>query len=396
MRNVAIKWVMVFSTFAVIILAIFQLNWLNQSKDLIEKQFDQKVTMALCQSIDEVCNPENPNNCVLTGCSEDIVRNKVFNDRIRTNFDRYDVGLKYEMEILPQKPTTDISDPSYGCALDVHETDTTQWLAVQFPDKGCYVTAKMRFMSWSTFLLLAFIGGVFVWANYLLWKQKKLHQKNIDSFNHMAHELRTPLTSMALASRLMIKENQQLKKNKYFNVLQNQNKQLRNQVNLLMMSSQLDHKPVSKQWIKLSEIMSTIREDFGLILEEVNGELIISPFDPDLHVYGNQFHLLQAFKNLVENSIKYRKENLKIQIHVTQHKDGVEVSFRDNGLGIDSKDQPYIFEKFHRATNSSTEPGFGLGLSYVKSVADIHQGFIKFISTLNQGSQFNFFIPNLK
>ena len=396
MSNAAIKWVMIFSTFAVIILAIFQLNWLNQSKELIEKQFDQKVTMALCQSIDEVCNPENPNNCILAGCSEDIVQNKAFNDRIRTNFDRYEVGLQYDMEILPRKPSNNITDRSYGCVLDVHETDTAQWLAVQFPDKDCYITTEMRFMSWSTFLLLAFIGGVFVWANYLLWKQKKLHQDNIDSFNHMAHELRTPLTTMALASRLLIKGNQQLKQNKYFKVLQKQNKQLRNQVDLLMISSQLDHKPVSKQWFKLSEIMHTIGEDFSLILEEVKGELIISPFDQDLHIYGNQFHLLQAFKNLIENSIKYRKDNLKIHVQVVQRKDGVEVSFIDNGLGIDAKDQPHIFEKFHRAANSSREAGFGLGLSYVQSVADIHQGFIKIISTLNQGSQFNFFIPNLK
>ena len=288
MGNHTAKWLIILSTLGLITLTLFQLNWLKQSRALIEKQFDQKVTMALCQSVDEVMDPTSSNTCTPVCCAEDMLNDQDFNSCVRTNFDKYAVDLDYELEVLSCKPNSTEKDPVYGCTLNLTDEDSAQYLAVQFPNKSGYVTSKMRFMSWSSFFLLAFIGGIFVWANYLIWKQKKLNQSNVDFFNHMAHELRTPLTSISLATKLLEKEHNKIGESKYLRLINKENSQLRNQVDLLMLSSQLEQteKPIEKSWIPLNDILDNLKLEFELPLKEIGGKLRISDFEKDLKNMG--------------------------------------------------------------------------------------------------------------
>jgi signal transduction histidine kinase len=93
--------------------------------------------------------------------------------------------------------------------------------------------------------------------------------------------------------------------------------------------------------------------------------------------------------NLLDNAIKYTPENGVVHITVEAEGDQVILRIRDNGIGIPQADQPYLFDKFFRATNLPEDlPGTGLGLSIVKSIVDNHGGRIWVDSKLGEGTIF--------
>ena len=95
--------------------------------------------------------------------------------------------------------------------------------------------------------------------------------------------------------------------------------------------------------------------------------------------------------NLIENAIKYTLNTpVLINIKVTDITNGINISIEDNGIGISAADCKYIFDKYYRVKRKETKNkfGFGLGLTYVKSIIDAHGGNIVVNSKLNQGSEF--------
>jgi two-component system phosphate regulon sensor histidine kinase PhoR len=104
---------------------------------------------------------------------------------------------------------------------------------------------------------------------------------------------------------------------------------------------------------------------------------------------GDESQWQKVFSNLLDNSLKFSRENPEIHISIASAGNKVKIEFIDNGIGISSKDLPHIFEKFFRSNyyNQSNIQGFGLGLNFVKSVVDSHKGTIKAESGLNVGTK---------
>jgi two-component system phosphate regulon sensor histidine kinase PhoR len=96
--------------------------------------------------------------------------------------------------------------------------------------------------------------------------------------------------------------------------------------------------------------------------------------DDDYNLQADKFHLTNLCHNLIDNSIKYCENTPKIIIKVFKIKDTLQIAFNDNGLGVDKKNIPLLFEKFYREKNqlSNEINGFGLGLFYVKKVVQAH------------------------
>ena len=102
-------------------------------------------------------------------------------------------------------------------------------------------------------------------------------------------------------------------------------------------------------------------------------------------------HFSNVMDNLIENAIKYNSNSsVKIDIEVSDTSAGLKISVRDNGIGISSMDQKLIFDKFYRVKRNETKNkvGFGLGLTYVKSILEAHGDDIIVNSKLNEGSEF--------
>jgi signal transduction histidine kinase len=98
--------------------------------------------------------------------------------------------------------------------------------------------------------------------------------------------------------------------------------------------------------------------------------------------------------NLLENAIRYTPKGGKVSVRAQAEEGQVIVQVSDNGPGIPPADQPYLFDKFFRASNvPGGVPGTGLGLSIVKSIVDSHNGRIWVDSRLGEGSTFTVVLP---
>ena len=112
-------------------------------------------------------------------------------------------------------------------------------------------------------------------------------------------------------------------------------------------------------------------------------------------VYVDEVHFTNMLSNLIDNAIKYSKENLVIKLITHRTAKYFIIQIQDNGIGMSKETVKRVFEKFYRAHtgNLHNVKGFGLGMSYVKSVIDAHKGKIKVESTLGKGSTFTIEIP---
>jgi len=115
---------------------------------------------------------------------------------------------------------------------------------------------------------------------------------------------------------------------------------------------------------------------------------------PDLPaVAGNPVRLRQMINNLIDNAIKFTPENGRVTVSTHLEENQVLLLVSDTGVGIPTPEQPYIFNKFYRASNVEDGTGSGLGLSIVKSIVEVHGGRIWVESTVGEGSTFTVVLP---
>ncbi len=107
-----------------------------------------------------------------------------------------------------------------------------------------------------------------------------------------------------------------------------------------------------------------------------------------VHYIGNEELLAQALKRIVDNAIRYSDENGKVIVHATSNTNAVIIAIEDHGIGMNEDTVNRMYEQFFRADPSRTQSGFGLGLSIVKRIIDLHQGTIEVDTELNVGSTF--------
>ena len=148
----------------------------------------------------------------------------------------------------------------------------------------------------------------------------------------------------------------------------------------------------------MQELIADVISNYTLQLQEIEGRI-----DLDLHakhdiVNGDDGHLRNLVSNLLDNAVKYSKGKLILKISSSNHNRNLVLKFEDNGIGMSKETVRRIFEKFYRAHtgNLHNVKGFGLGLSYVKTIIDAHGGNIKAESSLGKGSSFTLEIPTTR
>jgi two-component system phosphate regulon sensor histidine kinase PhoR len=132
-----------------------------------------------------------------------------------------------------------------------------------------------------------------------------------------------------------------------------------------------------------------------LPIEEKGGSLEVSLDAQDDRIIADEVHFTNIINNLLDNAVKYSKENLHIKLTTCNVNHHIRIKIEDNGIGMNKETLHRIFEKFYRAHtgNLHNVKGFGLGLSYVKTIVNAHHGKIKAESTLGKGSCFSIDMP---
>ena len=231
-------------------------------------------------------------------------------------------------------------------------------------------------------------------------KQKKLSIIKNDFISNMTHEFKTPISTISLASEMLADKSiiqSPEKQDRYITMIREENTRLSVLVESILQTSILDKGEFK---LKLSEV--DVHEIINNAIN--NTQLLIGKGAVNTFLNANNFklqadpvHLTNIVFNLIDNAIKYSKEIPEITISTTNTAEGIMIQVKDKGIGISKENQRKIFDKFFRVPKGNVHnvKGFGLGLSYVKTMIDAHKGTIKAESTPGKGSSFIVTIPVL-
>lgn len=249
----------------------------------------------------------------------------------------------------------------------------------------------------SIVLIIIAMGGMFYISKSFItqWKVEKMRQESV---NAMTHEFKRPISGAMMMAALIpfyIERNDTAKISSYAKDIENELTKLSHYTNRIKQISNSDKSKINieKTHVDLLKFLNSIKQRYdhsGEDEQDIEVNLHIETLKEELKV--DFLHFSNVMENLVENAIKYcTKPSVIINITVTDAEDGrLTIAVKDNGIGISEKDKNLIFDKFYRIRRHETKNkvGFGLGLTYVKSIVEAHGGNITVESKLNEGSKF--------
>jgi two-component system phosphate regulon sensor histidine kinase PhoR len=277
-----------------------------------------------------------------------------------------------------------------------------EMLFVVIPDiKSLALRSLLWRIIMSVFFTLIILAAFFLTVRTML-KQKKLAEIKNDFINNMTHEFKTPIATISLAVDAMRNEKviQDRGKMSYFSgIIKEENQRMNRQVETILKASQLEKQEVDLNLkpVHVHEVIQDVVDNFTLQLEEKKGKVELQLNAQTDLVNADEVHFSNLVNNLVENAVKYAKDDVPPQIKLSTQSNGKHFTMRieDNGIGMNKDTVKRIFEKFFRAHTGNVHnvKGFGLGLSYVKTMVEAHDGDIKAESTLGKGSTFTIDLP---
>ncbi|WP_353078926.1 HAMP domain-containing sensor histidine kinase [Flavobacterium sp.] len=402
--------VIIIGFLAIVGVIIMQLFLINNAHKLAKKDTEDKIFFAL-QEVLEKLYKDN-----LTGL---LVANQV--EKVSGNYFTVNVNYEFENTILEhylisefQKNNLDVDFEYavYNCSSDkmafsnhinsngkkepikcpscfTKNPKYTYYFAIRFPDiEQNYFKNLNQYWIFTTVLFLVLI--IYVYSVVLMLKQKKYTELQKDFINNMSHEFKTPLASILIASNYVkeqneIKENPKLKK--YNQIVVNQTKRLNEHIEKILYVAKTESKQmlIDKSKFELKPVLDLVKDN---IILKYDKEIDIDIITAKKYVLkADEFHVYNILFNLVDNAVKYSGLSPKIEVVIAEINQQLSIQINDNGCGIPTKDLPFVFDKFYRVTRQDIKniEGFGIGLSYVKKICDLHRWKITIANNTEKG-----------
>jgi len=213
-------------------------------------------------------------------------------------------------------------------------------------------------------------------------------QKEREFISNASHELMTPISILQSKIENMF-EQEDIADELKVRLLEMQRilNRLKSITKTLLLISQIENDQFLKEdKITISELLQEVYDEISIRLQDKNISYELQVNNDWTLVNVNKFLLFNLLFNLVNNAIKYNREDGKITIETLKENNNFVVKIIDTGLGISETDLPYIFNRFKKLKQSLQQDSFGLGLPIVKSIADFHHIKIEVESEVNVGS----------
>lgn len=270
---------------------------------------------------------------------------------------------------------------------------------LELKDTFPYLLKKIAQPILFSILLLGITVLAFVLLYKNLLRQRKLGELKNEFISNITHELKTPIATVGVAIEALKNfnaiDNPQRTK-EYLDISQNELQRLSLLVDKVLKLSMFEKQEIELKYetVNLRGIVTEVVESLKLQLEK-NRAVIQVVHDGDLELQGDRLHLLSVVFNLLDNAVKYSKENPVISINMKGDDKTVQLTVTDNGIGIAPEYKEKIFDKFFRVPHGDTHnaKGYGLGLSYVAQVIKKHNGTIEMKSEEGQGTTFFITLP---
>jgi two-component system phosphate regulon sensor histidine kinase PhoR len=244
-------------------------------------------------------------------------------------------------------------------------------------------------------LLILIILGTFIYSVRVIQNQKKNTRIKTDFINNMTHELKTPIATIGLACEALTDKNIKLDKssqNRFLTTIKSENVRLGKLVeNVLESSVSVKASPELKlEVFNIEDVIKKAIKSIQLSYNTRNGKIKTDFLAQNKIIEADKLHITNVIHNLLDNSLKYSSKSPLVTISTRDVIGGLIIRIKDNGIGIAKDNHKRIFEKLFRVPTGDLHnvKGFGLGLSYVKSIIDLHKGKIMVESKLGSGSTF--------
>jgi signal transduction histidine kinase len=218
---------------------------------------------------------------------------------------------------------------------------------------------------------------------------------------NVSHDLRTPLAIMqGYIETLQIKKGKlsEQQEDEYIQIINKSTNQLTKLVSQLFEYSKFESKQITpqKEPFAITDLIQDIQSKYKLIAEEKNIQLSTTIQKDTPIVFADISLVERVIQNLLENALKFTPNGGSINIITGYDNNNVVIKIKDSGKGISLEEQKYIFERFRQADSNQKKSGNGLGLAIVKKIIELHDSTINIISKPNEGSTFEFYLPNFK
>ncbi|THH35519.1 sensor histidine kinase [Neolewinella litorea] len=263
------------------------------------------------------------------------------------------------------------------------------------PDKNSVIYSSLYGNFAVSLLFVLIILGCFIYTIYVILMQKKVSEMKTDFINNMTHEFKTPIATISLATDSIVSpriSGDPTKVQRFARIIKQENKRMNDQVEKVLQMAKLDKSRLNLNLtaVDLNEVVQSAVEYICLQVEPRGGTVTTDlRADPSV-VEGDLTHLSSLINNLLDNANKYSPDAPRITVTTTNVARGVQVTVADQGLGMTREARKNIFDRFYRVHTGDRHDvkGFGLGLSYVKTITEVHGGSIEVKSELGKGSSF--------
>lgn len=418
-----IRIIMVLATLSLVGLLAVQLTWLNKAYSLEEKEFNLSINVALTNISRQIVSDSGlaetpkpvkqisssfflaPVNAPIQAQKLDTLLKKEFAQRHLTVAYEYGILNAYDDTLvfgnyIPAtfKHQVNKADTKGKAAAEIENPNRYNF-AIVFPTKTTHIFSEMSLWLYSTAALLVVII-FFAYTIISILKEKKLAEMKENFISNMTHELQTPITNIAIASEILMNNLAEMpphKAQRYHQIIYQENERLKAQVERVLQMAVLEKQELAlaKTQTNVHQIIQDTIQGINLRLQKRAGQVRFNLAARQTHILADSFHLTNVVYNLLDNAEKYSPDAPYIEVTTQNQQNGILISITDKGIGIRKEAQKFIFDKFYRVPTGDVHnvKGFGLGLSYVKTIMEAHQGSIRLSSQENQGSRFDLFFP---
>jgi two-component system phosphate regulon sensor histidine kinase PhoR len=428
----------ILTTLSLIGLIFFQVKWIKSAKDIKEQQLSENISRATGEAAEKLMIERNilsfskKNDLLFPSENRmlDFLKNSVIqrfskeeiNEIIRNSLLKYlkkDVPFefavtqnsivgediiqsenfsKYAIDTANNQQHVIPLAAASGSSLENLSKD--EFLIIIVPDEISIVFREIFWFIIGSLLFTLIITTAFFVTIRTLLIQKKLSEIKSDFINNMTHEFKTPLATISLAVDALRNDKVMGNREKttYFtDVIKEENKRMNKQVETILQAALLDKQEVALDLKPQNahELINIAVNNMILPIKEKKGIMEVQFDATNDSILADEVHFINIVNNLLDNAVKYASESPLIRLTTSNLGNQFRIKIEDNGIGMNKETLNRIFEKFYRAHtgNLHNVKGFGLGLSYVKTMVNAHRGTIKAESTLGKGTTFIISLP---
>jgi two-component system phosphate regulon sensor histidine kinase PhoR len=334
-----------------------------------------------------------------------ILRQELLAEGITTDFVYYVTSRLLNSKHAGNYKEAQKDCDSSGCFMKINLSPnnvfvTPQYLSVNFPNQKNYLLKTMWMMLGVSCMVILILIVAFYYTIATISKQKKLSVIKNDFISNMTHEFKTPISTISLAAEMLNDDSVTKtpeKQQRFVKMIRDENKRLSILVESILQTSILDKGEfkLKRSDVDVHELINQAIQNTQLLIDQRGGAITKYLGAAKCIVNADKVHLTNIIFNLIDNAIKYTKDSPNIVISTKDAENGIEITVKDNGIGISKENQRKIFDKFYRVPTGNVHnvKGFGLGLSYVLAVVQKHNGTIHVESEVGKGSTFKILMP---